>query len=343
MAIYRDKQGNRYREAKKEAKDQRQPGQVSATLRRRMGDALADIFDDYGPEVYSETVLALKDVILERFKEGFEALDGTVKDELGRRGIEESRQHIRAWSNEIVEDVNHMGLDEVAGALEDYVGTLTAEYQQPEGEEGDELLEVADEDLEEVDVEEVAEEDVEPEEGEESDEEPEEISFEELGIEMPTDEMAASFGPLGGRRKRAPSRRFRREARRPVGSRERTAIPVPLPGLSTAINAFDVEGFFNADGYPNHDKYREQIDQWYSGPGQSFGSTYGVEKLVDDATPDEVDAADEALYHLNKAADDIQFERMGETEYQEGMRVSFDIANLGDGWYLTVSFSGLDI
>lgn len=207
---------------KKKAQEERQPGQASSTLRRRMGDALADLFDEFGPEIYAETTLALKDVILGTFEQGFSALDATIKEELGKRGIEESRQHIRQWANEIVEDVNHFGLDEVAGTLEDFVGTLAAEFQQPEGEEGEELLEVGEGEIEEVaeeEVEEVPDEEVdleeEPAEGED------ELGLADLGLELPEEEAAAGFGPEGGRRRRPRRRLQRRTAQRPSWRRNR--------------------------------------------------------------------------------------------------------------------------
>ena len=113
---------------KKKGQGGPEPGRVSDTVRRRMGDTLADLFDEFGPEIYSNASLALKEAILEAFQEGFEGLEQTIKNELGRRGVEESQQHIRAWSAEIVEDINHFGLDEAATALEDFVSSLTAEY-----------------------------------------------------------------------------------------------------------------------------------------------------------------------------------------------------------------------
>lgn len=205
------------------AKDDRAPGQVSGKLRRRMGDALADLFDEFGPEIYSETMLALKDVVLGKFQEGFDALDQTIKDELGTRGVEESREHIREWSSEIAEDVNHFGLDEVAGALEDLVGTLAAEFQQEGGEagEGSELLDFGD-------AEEVAEEEVEEVPGAEAEQDELDLDAEDdqgadladLGLDLEMPEAAAAaqpaaqlgFGPLGGRRTRPARRRFRRQA-----------------------------------------------------------------------------------------------------------------------------------
>ena len=204
---------------KKKSKEKRQPGQTSTALRRRMGDALADIFDQFGPEIYADAILALKDGILEKFKEGFETIDQTVKDELGRRGVDESREHIRGWGDEIVEDIIHAGLDEVGGALEDFVGTLTSEYVQEE--EGEELLEVDEFDIE--PVEEVEEEEVAPEEGDEEEEELalEETDLADLGLELPggapgempgAPEAKASFDPR--RTYRSRPRRFRREGGR---------------------------------------------------------------------------------------------------------------------------------
>lgn len=213
-------------------KEERASGQVSPKLRRRMGDALADLFDEFGPEIYSETILGLKDVILEKFRSGFEQMDSTIQEELGKRGVEESREHIRAWSDEIVKDVNHFGLDEVAGALEDYVGTLTAEFQQEDGEEGDDLLEVPEEDLDAV--EEVEEEEVEevPEEEDALDlETDEELDLGDLGLELPEEEATAQHDPTGGRRRRPARRQQRREAGRQEARRTRRPFvgkPVPM-------------------------------------------------------------------------------------------------------------------
>lgn len=197
---------------KKKAQEQRSPGTVSGQLRRRMGDALADIFDDFGPDIYAETVTGIKEAILDSFKTGFEELDQQVKEELGRRGMEESREHIHSWANELVEDINHLGLDDAAAALEDFVSTLTAEYVSEGGEGDEDLLEVADEDLEEPEV--VEEEEIEPveEEGEE-----EVVDLGDLGLEaveeegeQTEEEAAGSFSPTGGRRRRPRQRRQRR-------------------------------------------------------------------------------------------------------------------------------------
>lgn len=197
---------------KKKAQEQRSPGTVSGQLRRRMGDALADIFDDFGPDIYAETVTGIKEAILDSFKTGFEELDQQVKEELGRRGVEESREHVRGWANELVEDINHLGLDEAAAALEDFVGTLTAEYVSNEDDDSDDLLEVPEDDLQEPEV--VEEEEIEP--VEEAEEE-EVMDLGDLGLEAVEDEgeqteeeAAGSFGPHGGRRRRRKPRRHYR-------------------------------------------------------------------------------------------------------------------------------------
>lgn len=257
---------------KKKAQEERQPGQVAPTLRRRMGDALADLFDEFGPEIFSEVVLSLKDVVLEKFREGFEALDASVKEELGRRGVEESRQHIRPWASMIVEDVNHMGLDEVAAALEDEVNTLTAEYQQPED---DELMEVEDDEIE--PVEEVEEEEVEPVE-EEAEEGVEEMSMEDLGLEEApeeTEEAAGSFGPTGGRRRHPVPRRTLRKADRgpydegPVhwDEEEERLEPdeddayIASTGPLYSMYSLSVEGRF-VDEFDSLDKAKAALREW---------------------------------------------------------------------------------
>lgn len=196
---------------KKKGQNERQPGMVSDKLRRRMGDALADIFNDFGPDIYAETVTGIKDAILSAFKGGFEQLDQQVKEELGRRGVGESREHVRNWANELVEDINHLGLDEAAAALEDFVGTLTAEYVQ--GDDEDDLLEVTEDEIEDPEV--VEEEEIEPVEPEDDDGEEDVVDLGDLGLEIDEsaetgEETAGSFGPTGGRRRRwRPRRHYR--------------------------------------------------------------------------------------------------------------------------------------
>jgi hypothetical protein len=90
------------------------------------------------------------------------------------------------WINGIVEDITHFAMDNAAGGLEDLASSLVAEYAQEEGEEGDELLEVSEDDVE--PVEEISEEDVEPVEEPAEGEEGGEENFEDLFEEAPAEE-----------------------------------------------------------------------------------------------------------------------------------------------------------
>jgi len=148
------------RKKKGESKD-REPGQLSSTLRRRMGNALADIFDTFGGDIYSDMVLALKESLKDHLQQGVDSIEGEVKEELGRRGVEEAREHFRSWMNEFVEDLIHYGMDEASVTVEELADSLVAEFSQEGAEEGegDELFDVEEiEVVEEEDVEEPAEE-----------------------------------------------------------------------------------------------------------------------------------------------------------------------------------------
>lgn len=203
-----DRIARKKKKAQEESAEEHQPGQASPTLRRRMGNALADLFDEFGPDIYSEIILALKDIMIDRFDQGFGGLDQAIKEELGNRGVQESREYIRSWADEIVEDINHYGLDEVAGALEDHVGSLTAEFIK-KNEEGEEVMEVGDE----LDV--VEEEEVEPIEEPEAPttEEPAAPEVPELNldeVEVPTLDLGAGLGYRRARGTRRPQYRVAR-------------------------------------------------------------------------------------------------------------------------------------
>jgi hypothetical protein len=123
-------------------------------------------------------VLAIKEHLQEIFTNGINGLEGTIKEELGRRGQNESAAHFGPWIKGLVEDVVQFGMPEIGGALEDLAGSLTAEFVQEEvGEEGEELLGL-EEEIPEEEVEVVEEEPV-----EEPPEEEEAIPAEELGLE----------------------------------------------------------------------------------------------------------------------------------------------------------------
>lgn len=168
------------RAAKKKVKEERQPGYLADAMRRRMGDALADLFDKFGPEIFGSIELQLKDTLTEAFTAGVDDVKNSIKEELGKRGVEESVPYFSEWINGIVEDITHFAMDNAAGGLEDLASSLAAEYTQ---DEGDELFEVDDEDVEEV--EEIDEEAVEPVEEEEAEGGE---SFEDLFEEVPAEE-----------------------------------------------------------------------------------------------------------------------------------------------------------
>jgi hypothetical protein len=163
----------------RKAQKERTPGTVGDVLRRKMPDHLADLLDEYGQSLYAESVLAIKDELKRIFEATMTDLTEAVQGELGRRGVDESGPHFKPWMNELVEDINNFGMQEVSGTLEDLASSYSAEYIQDESEEGAELFAVEDEDLEEL--EEVSEEEIaEPAEEEEEAAAPEGETLEEL-------------------------------------------------------------------------------------------------------------------------------------------------------------------
>jgi hypothetical protein len=183
----------------RKAKNERTPGTVGDVLRRKMPDHLADLLDEYGQSLYAASVLAIKEELKRIFEETMTDLTGAVGDELGRRGVEESGPHFKPWMNEMVEDLINVGMQEVAGTLEDLASSYSAEYLQEE-EEGADLFAVEDEDLEEV--EEVPEAEVE--EPMEEEAAPEGETLEELFGE---EEEAAADTIKPRRPRRRPTRR----------------------------------------------------------------------------------------------------------------------------------------
>ncbi len=133
-------------------------GDVSGTLRRRMGDPLADLFSEAGRELYARTVEAMKSVLRENFDAAIPTLDSNITDELGRRGREQATEHYPQWINEMVENLISKGMHEAAIALEDLANSFAAD-KAAGPDETDELTMVGPEDVEEV--EEVEEEDIE--------------------------------------------------------------------------------------------------------------------------------------------------------------------------------------
>jgi len=110
--------------------EEKQPGEVHPQLRKRMGVALADLFDEHGPQIYSSIVSSLKKIAVKAFSDGIDDLEAAVESELGNRGLEESKKHIRDWMESIVEDVLYYGINELALALGNMANDLVAEYIQ---------------------------------------------------------------------------------------------------------------------------------------------------------------------------------------------------------------------
>lgn len=105
-----------------------QLGAVSPGLRAQMGDALADVFDNFGPEIYNGVVLALKDALKTAFEEGSKQIETSVQDELGARGIKAAQKHFRAWMAELSAVITQQGLADAAVAAADEASTLAAEF-----------------------------------------------------------------------------------------------------------------------------------------------------------------------------------------------------------------------
>lgn len=213
---------------------ERTPGTMSAKLERRMGDR-AELFNDIGQKFYSTAVLSLKDTLTSLFEQQLNQLSDQVREEFGRRGLEESAPHFNAWMNELVGDLVQFGMEDVSGAVEDLANSIAAEYVQESeqtdvGEAEEELFEVSPDEVEEV--EEVPEEEVEPaEEGEEA------APAEGEGDEGTLEDLFAEGARPDARR---PRRKARRPSRRQVSARrrgDRRASTVPPRGRTVRKSA----------------------------------------------------------------------------------------------------------
>jgi hypothetical protein len=117
----------------------RKPGEVTPKLRRRMHDPLADIFSLTGVKLYNKSVDSIKASLTELFQQGINDLGGDIKQKLGEYGYEESVDHFRAWMKDVVQDVFGPGMDEVLGALDGMVSSLSVQYEEDETEGGGDM------------------------------------------------------------------------------------------------------------------------------------------------------------------------------------------------------------
>lgn len=202
-----------------------QPGGVSPTLKRRMGDDISEMFDEAGKELYNETVESLKDVLREQFERTIPELDQALRDEGGKRWQRSAAEFYRPWINEMVEVIITQGMNEASGALEDVAASYASEQAVgPEGAEEEELLEVPVEETEEV---EDFEEEEEPEAADEEEEFDEEEDEEGSSLEL--EELLAAEFPRKKIFRRKPQRReVRAEARRGPDRRDDNISPPKL-------------------------------------------------------------------------------------------------------------------
>lgn len=138
--------------ARRQAQESKSPGQVGDKLRRKMGDALADIFSTAGVKLYSDIVLELKNGLETLLKEGIGGLEQTIKEELGNRGLGHAADLFKPWISELIQEIITFGLEEISGGLEDIASDAAAEFSvKPEDEdEAEEALLGTEEEPEEV-------------------------------------------------------------------------------------------------------------------------------------------------------------------------------------------------
>lgn len=152
---------------KKAQEVERQPGQVSSKLSRRMGADHAEVFNSVGKELYSAIVLTINRDLEDLFNENVTKLEETLKEELGNRGLKEAANYFAPWILEVLEDTIQFGMKDIAGKLESLASDAAAEFiseaeESGEEEPGEEDLFGVDEgvpleEAEEVEEEEVAE------------------------------------------------------------------------------------------------------------------------------------------------------------------------------------------
>lgn len=136
---------------------ERQPGDISFRLRRRMSDPMADFFSERGQKIYEESVSSINDSLDSLFKKGIQGLSGVIKKQLGELGYDESLHHFRPWLEDIIHDIGQKGMAEAIANLDGMVSGLVVDYTEEEdaGPSDEDLLgfgvpEISEDEVEEV-------------------------------------------------------------------------------------------------------------------------------------------------------------------------------------------------
>jgi hypothetical protein len=114
-----------------------QYGAASAKLTKQVGPALAEIFSEFGPEIYNGVVTSVKGALKTAFEAGLQQVEETVRSELGNQGLQVAQQYYRVWLDELTSDLKQHGFDDAAVAVEDIASDLAAAFPSEQAEDAD--------------------------------------------------------------------------------------------------------------------------------------------------------------------------------------------------------------
>lgn len=136
-------------------------GEVSAGLRSRLGEDLAQMFEAVGRKLYADLHRRLRTCIAEALVDNKSNLQDAIKEEFGRRGLSQADEHVAEWLDEVIGDSVYAVAEEVyddveslADAMLDEGGVDGGKEKKKEEEESEEDEESEEEEEEESEEEE---------------------------------------------------------------------------------------------------------------------------------------------------------------------------------------------
>lgn len=112
-------------------------GSVSPALMASMGVALAEVFNEFGPEIYNGIVKATTQALKTAFTSGVQEIQTTVQTEFGEKGVEQAQRYFRRWLNEITADISQFGVADIILAAEHTAATLAADFPEEKAPDAD--------------------------------------------------------------------------------------------------------------------------------------------------------------------------------------------------------------
>ena len=126
--------------------------------------------------------------------------------------------------------------------------------------------------------------------------------------------------------------------------RKKSQFGLP-PTMADEVEQISVKEFFNENGYVRDwNQVDEEIDSWSGGPGQSFGTAYAVKKIgPKGSSREDVAAAQRAAEKLTKEWEAFVGSDPYLADNFEASGYRFEVADLGDGYYLILTKYAWDV